>query len=459
MTALRERVARELSASRARVEALTSLDDAELVAQHSALMSPLVWDLAHVVNYEEIWLAREAAGLPAYRPELDDLYDAFAHPRAERPALPILAPPEARHYGKLVRERAWQSVERLDVAGAAAGNPLLADGFVHGMVVQHEQQHAETMLATHQLRAGPPVLAETTLPLPGGERAGTAGVADVLVEAGPYRQGTSSDPWALDNERPAHVVDVPSFRIDVHPVSNSAFAGFVAAGGYADPRWWSAPGWSHRQAEQLGAPAFWEPDGSWFTRRRFGRVEDLPPEEPVQHVTFHEAAAYARWAGRRLPTESEWEKACRYDPATGQVNRFPWGDEDPNPDLANLAYEPDAPSLRPAPIGSYPGGASPCGAQQMIGDVWEWTSSPFAGYPGFRAWPYPEYSEVFFGNEYRVLRGGSWASHPVAVRGTFRNWDYPIRRQIFAGFRTAISLDPERAPTSRDFTADPAGGS
>jgi gamma-glutamyl hercynylcysteine S-oxide synthase len=157
------------------------------------------------------------------------------------------------------------------------------------------------------------------------------------------------------------------------------------------------------------------------------------PDEPVVHVSWYEAQAYAAWAGKRLPTEVEWEKAARFDPTTGRSRRYPWGDEDPEPRHANLGQR----HLSPAPVGAYPAGASPHGVHQLIGDVWEWTSSDFHGYAGFAAFPYREYSEVFFGPDYKVLRGGSFGTDRSACRGTFRNWDYPIRRQIFSGFRCA----------------------
>ncbi len=168
-------------------------------------------------------------------------------------------------------------------------------------------------------------------------------------------------------------------------------------------------------------------------RRRFGVLEPVPAAEPVLHVCWYEAEAYARWAGRRLPTEAEWEKAARFDPASGRSRRYPWGDDEPTAEHANLGQR----HLQPAHVGAYPAGQAPSGARQLIGDVWEWTASDFLRYPGFTAWPYREYSEVFFGSTYKVLRGGSFAVDPVVCRATFRNWDYPIRRQIFAGFRTA----------------------
>jgi gamma-glutamyl hercynylcysteine S-oxide synthase len=432
--ALRDRIAAELIAARERTTLLTSaVDEPDLIRQHSPLMSPLVWDLAHIANQEELWLLREVGGRDPMHPEIDPLYDAFEHPRAQRPSLPLLAPGEARAYGHEVRGRVLDLLEKARFGDTR----LTAGGFGFGMVAQHEVQHDETMLATHQLRAGAPAL---TAPPPAPAPADVAALpAEVLVPGGPFTMGTSTEPWALDNERPAHQVHVPAFYLDTAPVTNEAYADFIAGGGYDDPRWWTADGWAHRQRAGLFAPLFWQRAGGQWLRTSFGVTAPVVADEPVMHVSWYEADAYARWAGRRLPTEAEWEKAARVHPASGESRRYPWGNADPTPEVANLGQR----HLRPAPAGSYPAGAAPCGARQLIGDVWEWTSSDFAPYPGFEAWPYKEYSLVFFGPEYKVLRGGSFGVSPVACRGTFRNWDYPVRRQIFAGFRTARSA-PER---------------
>jgi iron(II)-dependent oxidoreductase len=436
--ALREQVASRLLAARARTSGLTDcVDEADLTRQHSPLMSPLVWDLAHIANQEELWLLRGVGGREPMHPEIDPLYDAFEHPRAIRPTLPLLTPAQARGYAGEVRGRVLDLIERVRFTGS----PLLDQAFVFGMIAQHEQQHDETMLATHQLRIGAPVL--TAPPPPAPPAAALALPAEVAVPGGPFTMGTSTEPWALDNERPAHLVNVESFAIDTTPVTNAAYAEFIADGGYDQPRWWTRAGWKHRQSAGLTAPLFWQRDGGQWLRRRFGATEPVPPAEPVLHVCWYEADAYARWAGRRLPTEAEWEKAARHDPVTGRSRRYPWGEADPTPAHANLGQR----HLQPAAAGSYTGGAAPCGARQLIGDVWEWTSSDFLPYPGFVAWPYKEYSEVFFGGDYKMLRGGAFAADPVVCRGTFRNWDYPIRRQIFAGFRTARDLDSDDGET------------
>ena len=407
---------------------LAPLADDELVTPVSPLMSPLVWDLAHIAHYEELWLLRALVDAPATDPRFDDLYDAFQHPRRERAALPILGPDDARSYAHDVRARVLDVLDGLDLDE----HPLARDGFVYGMVVQHEHQHQETMLATIDLMGRP-------YPDPAGpaRRLGLAGLDDhcreVSLPGGPFIMGTDTEPWAYDNERPAHLVEVAPFRIDRTPVTNDAYRAFVDDGGYETPGCWSSPGWAWRTEAHLVAPGGWrrDADGSWSVQR-FGHRTDLAPHEPVQHVCWYEADAFARWAGQRLPTEAEWEYAATWNP-DGTQRRHPWGDHDPTPGLANLGRL----QLGPDDVHARPGGATAAGVLAMVGDVWEWTSTTFAGYPNFVAFPYREYSEVFFGDEYRVLRGGSWATHPSVARTTFRNWDFPIRRQIFCGFRCA----------------------
>ena len=338
--ALRDLVARNLVTARERTELLTgSVDDGDLVRQHSPLMSPLVWDLAHVANQEELWLLREVGGREPMHPEIDPLYDAFEHPRAERPTLPLLPPAQARAYAHEVRGRVLDLIE----TATFSGTRLLTGAFAFGMIAQHEQQHDETMLITHQLRKGGPALTAAPPPAP---PAGAASLPrEVLIPAGPFTMGTSTEAWALDNERPAHTVTLPAFYLDTTPVTNAAYQEFLADGGYEEPRWWSPAGWDHRQRAGLAAPLYWRREGSGWVRTRFGVTEPVPPAEPVMHVSWYEAQAYAAWAGRRLPTEAEWEKAARHDPATGRSRRFPWGDEDPAPDRANLGQH----YLQPAP--------------------------------------------------------------------------------------------------------------
>ena len=294
-------------------------------------------------------------------------------------------------------------LDSLDGIGDAAPERL----FPFAMVEQHEQQHIETMLATHQLRRGAPVLGPgSTLP-----RGRVLPADSVLVPAGPFTLGVdlADEPWSLDNERPAHTVDLPAFRIARTPVSNGEWQAFVDAGGYDQRQWWSERGWRHRVESGLERPLFWSADGS---RRRFGHVEAIAPDEPVQHVSWFEAEAYAAWAGARLPTEQEWEKACAWDPVAGRRRRWPWGDADWTPELANLGGE----ALRPAPVGAYEKGASAYGVEQLMGDVWEWTSSGFEPWTGFETMLYADYSAPFFGGDYKVLRGGSWAVTADAVR-------------------------------------------
>jgi iron(II)-dependent oxidoreductase len=424
-------IADQLLDARARTLLLVApLSDQDLHAQHDPLMSPILWDLGHIAHFEELWLTRNLDG-PIEFVEMPGLYNPFEHPRSSRGALELPGLDEVRAIMDEIRGRV---LARLVSADFDAGHPLLRDGFVYQMVLQHEYQHNETMLQTLQLKRGAPYVPLLRL-APGSGAPGRTATPGEMVRfpGGVVEIGTGDRAAAYDNERPAHRVELAPFWIDVHPVTNHDFQVFIGAGGYQTREYWSEAGWQWRTETDARAPKYWRfADGGWQTRS-MDRPGPVEPWHPVCHVCWHEADAYARFAGKRLPTEVEWEAAASWDPDSATKRLFPWGDQPADRTRANV----DQLAFGTAPIGSYPAGVSPVGCHGMIGDVWEWTASDFGPWPGFESFPYPEYSEVFFGSDYKVLRGGSWATRPGAIRNTFRNWDYPIRRQIFSGFRCA----------------------
>lgn len=368
------------------------LSEDQLNRAYSPLLSPLIWDLGHIGNFEELWLVQNVGGRQPLDGKLGSFYDAIENPRATRNELPILRGDECMAYLGEVRKRALAALGDIDLDSE---DPLLADGFIYEMVLAHEHQHNETMLQLLQLVDGyEPVERVEVPPGPPEPRPEMVSVAGGEIEVGAGPRG-----FAYDNERPRHEVALEPFRIDRTPVTNGAFAEFLADAGGEPPMFWERDG-----------------EGGWVTTV-FGRRVEVDPGLPVVHVDWNQADAYAQAAGKRLPTELEWEAAADgADKAAANLDHLAFGC---------------------APARAFGDDAADCGAEQMLGDVWEWTSSAFVGYPGFEAFPYPEYSEVFFGDEYKVLRGGAWATRRDVVRPTFRNWDFPIRRQIFAGFRCA----------------------
>jgi len=394
------------------------LDDDVLERVHSPLMSPLVWDLGHIAAFEDLWLAHRGAGLPLLRADLAEVYDAFETPRAQRGDLPYLRRAEALAYLGAVRER-------------IAELPL--DATLHELVVRHEQQHTETMLQTMELARLPAPHAPLAPAAPDPALADLSGLELVEVPAGPCTIGAGASGFAYDNERPRHGRELSAYKIGRAAVTNGAFQAFVTGGGYERPEWWSREAWAWKEQYDIQRPAGWTADGHEW---RMDRRQPLDPRKPVVHVSWFEADAFARAHGARLPTEAEWEKAATWDHATQTVRAQPWG-EDPEGDALAGCANVDQRAFGTVPVGSHPDGASPAGCLGMVGDTWEWTASRFDGYPGFTAYPYREYSEVFFGGDYRVLRGGSWATRARVATPTFRNWDHPQRRQIFAGLRIA----------------------
>jgi iron(II)-dependent oxidoreductase len=422
-------VAGELQEARVRtLQLVTPLSDEDLRAQHDPLMSPILWDLGHIAHFEELWLTRNLDG-PIEFVEMPGLYNPFEHPRSERGGLRL---PDLVHSRQVMEQIRLRVLDRLAMVDFESSNALLRQGYVYRMVLQHEYQHNETILQTLQLKQGKPYSPLERWSAPAPESIVTTGEM-AYFPGGSTDIGTDDRSAAYDNERGRHTVQLAPFYIDVYPVTNAEFQQFMAAGGYATREYWSDAGWAWVQSSQVSAPKYWNrADGRWVTRS-MDQVAPVDPTHPVCHVCFYEAEAYARYAGKRLPTELEWEAAASWNPGTNTRRSYPWGEDPASRDRANV----DQLTFGTAPVGSYRTNISPIGCYGMIGDVWEWTSSDFGPYPGFESFPYREYSEVFFGSEYKVLRGGSWATRPGAIRNTFRNWDYPIRRQIFSGFRCA----------------------
>ncbi|HUC07051.1 MAG TPA: SUMF1/EgtB/PvdO family nonheme iron enzyme [Solirubrobacterales bacterium] len=361
----KEAIAERLAeARRFTLELLQPLDDEQLNRVYSPLLSPLAWDLGHIANFEELWLVQTIGEREPLHGELGRFYDAIENPRKARGELPILRDAELRAYLADVRERTLEVLAEVEI-GADAEDPLLREGFVYEMLLAHEQQHTETMLQLLQMVDGyepiDPELGALSAPEPGPET--------ISISGGEYEIGAPARGFAYDNERPRHAIELAPFEIDRTPVSNATYIQFVEETGAEPPLYWERDG-----------------DGGWVLTNMGGR-DPINPAHPVLHVSWHEADALARWAGKRLPSEFEWEAASARLEGTGQA--------------------------------------------------WEWTSSDFLAYPGFEAFPYPEYSQVFFGDTYKVLRGGAWATRRSVMRPSFRNWDLPERRQIFAGVRLA----------------------
>ncbi|MGI9181285.1 MAG: ergothioneine biosynthesis protein EgtB [Longimicrobiaceae bacterium] len=422
-----ERAAELLTEARERTLLLIGpLSEQELRSQHTRLMSPILWDLGHIAHFEELWLLHNLDG-PIEFVEMPGMFNPFENPRAVRGALPL---PSIQHTLEEMARARRRVLDRLAQGELDGESPLLREGYVFHMVAQHEYQHDETILQALQLKEDSPYRAPRAM-APPEPQSSPGGM--VRFPGGEVSIGTDDRSAAYDNERPRHSVRLDPFMIDVAPVTSGEYLEFIQAGGYSEPSLWSKAGWKWLQEAEVSAPQFWEEqEGIWHVRR-MDRTLPLDPRTPVCHVCYYEAEAYAHWAGKRLPTEFEWEAAASWDPERGEKRLYPWGDEPPTPLHANL----DQLAFEPAPIGAFPRNISPVGCYGMIGDIWEWTSTDFHGYPGYETFPYKEYSEVFFGSEYKVLRGGSWATRPGAIRTTFRNWDYPIRRQIFSGFRCA----------------------
>jgi iron(II)-dependent oxidoreductase len=422
-----ETLASWVADARARTVALVAdLRDEQLLGPHLSIVNPLLWEIGHVAWFQEKWVLRHVGRRPPLLADADALYDSAAVPHDVRWDLPLPSREETLRYLREVRDRVLEEIEQ------QPGGHL--PYFVQ-LSVFHEDMHAEAFLYSRQTHGySPPQGSVEARKVHGGPLPG-----DAAIPGGTFLLGAAPDEsFVFDNEKWAHPVEVQPFRIARAAVTQAEFATFVEDGGYQRPEFWSPDG--SRWLESAGAqhPVYWRraPGGGWL-RRQFDQWLPLEPYRPVLHVNWYEADAYCRWAGRRLPTEAEWEIAAAAEPKDGgqglgaRKRRYPWGDEFPTLRHANL----NGSARGCLPVNALPDGDSAIGCRQMIGNVWEWTSSAFLPYPGFVVDPYKEYSQPWFGT-HKVLRGGCWATQARLLRNTWRNFYTPDRRDVWAGFRT-----------------------
>lgn len=420
-------LARYLRDARARtLELIHGLDASQLMGPRLDIVNPLLWEIGHVGWFHEYFALRRLEGGPPRLPDADALYNSSTVPHDARWELKLPSLQGTLDYMARVQDAMMQ---RLDREAASEEETEL-----YLLTIYHEDMHDEAFTYSRQTLGYPaPVFAaaQTSEPIGTGPLPG-----DVAVPGGVLQLGSPQDaPFVFDNEKWAHPVEIAPFRIARAPVTNAEFLTFVTEGGYRRGEFWSEEGWRWREAARAEHPLYWVRHDGW-TQRWFDRAEPLQPNRPIIHVNWHEAEAWCRWAGRRLPTEAEWEAAASTEPTaagglSARKRRYAWGDEIPAPHQANL----DGRVIGVVDVAAFPAGDSAWGCRQMIGNVWEWTATTFKPFPGFSPDAYEDYSAPWFGTR-KVLRGGAWATRSRMITNTYRNFFTPDRRDVMAGFRT-----------------------
>lgn len=388
---------------------------------------PIVWHLAHIGVFEAYWILQQLGGESPLDDQYERTFDPIKTPREESKNLPSRR--EMEGFLARVRDRTLSVLREYE---PQADDPLLRDNYIFDLVLEHEYQHQETLAYLLQLldqpKTAPPAIVKALA------KSNVSAPHDMVsVAAGDFQMGSPWNCFAYDNELPAHVVNIPAYRIDRCLTTNQEYLEFIEASGYERRAWWSEEGWSWRERESWTSPRYWKQKGGvWLNRTMFAELE-LEPDHPVCGVSWYEAQAYANFRGKRLPTEAEWEKAASWDDRNQRKRRYSWGDDSPDKERCNFGYN----LWGTTPVSMFPAGATAYGCLDMTGNVWEWTADKFRGFPGFRAFPYPEYSEVWFDDDHRVLKGGAWATQAPILRTSFRNFFRRHFRIAFAGFRLA----------------------
>lgn len=442
---------------------VADLSDEEMIGPRLAIVNPPLWEIGHVAWFTEFWVLRHLRGDKPLLNDGDRFYNSTDVAHDTRWELLLPAREKTLDYMNEVLERCTRHL-------TAAARLSTGEFYFCLLALFHEGMHAEALAYTRQTLAYEAPRLATSLPwvaqpdhLCGG---------DAAIPGGDFLIGATADfPFVFDNEKWAHSVPLKPFSISRSAVTNGEYRRFVEAGGYCERQYWCEEGWRwlesggapqleksfagffHKElnekserlefAERLDHPVYWRRNGAAWQQRVYDRYVDLNEQLPVLHVNWYEADAYCRWAGRRLPTEAEWEVAASAEPADGKLmangkpRYFPWGNDAPSSSQANLDWQTSG----PVEVSAHACGDSAFGCRQMIGNVWEWTASSFQPYPGFTVDPYKEYSKPWFGT-HKVLRGGCWATSAILIRNSWRNFYTPDRRDVWAGFRTCALEQP-----------------
>ncbi len=410
----------ELQAARVRLRTVADdLAGAREFGPRIGILNPPRWEIGHIGWFQEYWCLRgggSATVSGSILPNADALYNSATVAHETRWDLPLPDFNATRAYREDVLQETLRALKQ---------NSGITAAYYARLAARHEDMHAE---AFHYMRQtwGYDAPALPAHAHPSGDR--TRG--DVELTGGAFELGATQDAdFVFDNERAQHPVILKPFRISRTAVTNEEYLDFVEEGGYGRKEWWTPAGWIWLQKAGRQSPCYWDKVSGIWMQRRFDSQIPLAPDEPVVHVNGYEAAAYCRFAARRLPTEAEWEYAATWNTATGFRQRHPWGDAPWHTGIANLE------NASVAPVDAYPSGDSPCGCRQMVGNVWEWTASTFLPYPGYLRDPYKEYSEPWFGT-HTVLRGGCYTTSRRIGIASYRNFFTADRTDVFAGFRT-----------------------
>ncbi len=420
-----------LRSARAQTVQLFDLATSESVLRTEPMpgFRPLLWHLAHIGVYQNYWLLQRCAGQSSINPQYDIYFDPIKTPREEAPRLPDRS--QIHAYLEETSKRVEEFLEHADLRTAfqqqtaQANNGKLTPAYAVELVYQHECQHQETIAFVFQSlplaskKAGPALIS--------GKRTDPPG--EIAVPSMSAAIGGVGGGFVYDNELSRHVVDLKAFCIDRDLTTNAEYAQFVESGGYETREWWSDDGWRWKELENVSLPLGWS--AKPFRERGFFAESELREDAPVTGVSWYEAQAYCAFRQKRLPTEFEWEVAAAWDPANGEMQRFPWGNQ-PAPIERRQPL-----SFGTQPVGSRGDCRSALGLNDVTTNLWQWTSSPFSGYPGFVAYPYPEYSEAWFDGDHYVARGGSWFTSPALGRASFRNFYRRHFRRAFIGIRCA----------------------